>query len=110
MSSRYFSAEDGSQSGKLGGEEVFTISKDLVDKVRRKRNYAEVNKSFKKKSRPWKKTDDQYPGPAPIKPKLLAKHSRGDGIQIERVKTKYWQKMAKRREDAAQAVQETAAR
>ena len=83
MSSRYFSAEDGSQSGKLGGEEVFTISKDLVDKVRRKRNYAEVNKSFKKKSRPWKKTDDQYPGPAPIKPKLLAKHSRGDGIQIE---------------------------
>ena len=68
------------------------------------------NKSFKKKSQPWKKTDNQYPGPAPIKLELLEKHSRGDGIQTETVKTKYWQKMAKRREDAAQAVQEATAR
>ena len=108
MSSRYFGAED--DSVKPSAEQVFTISKTDVDKVKRKRSFTEANKSFKKKSRPWKKTPDQFPGRAPIKPELLDKHSRGDGVQPERVRTKYGQKMAKRREKAAQDVQETAAR
>lgn len=108
MSVRYFGAED--DSGKTPAEQVFTISKTDVDKVKRKRSYVEANKSYKKKSRPWKKTPDQFPGRAPINPDHLDKHSRGDGVQPERVRTKFGQKMAKRREKAAQDVQETAAR
>jgi hypothetical protein len=110
MSSRYFLSEDIPSSGKQEADKVFTISKDDIEKVKRKRSYAEANKSYKKKSRPWKKTPDQFPGPAPIKPELLVKHSRGDGVKPDRIRTKFGQKMAKRREAAAQDVQETAAR
>ena len=53
---------------------------------------------------------DDYPGKAPIDPVALERHSRGDGVQHEKVKTKYGRKMAKRREEIARSVEETAAR
>ena len=53
---------------------------------------------------------DQYPGKAPIDPVSVERHSRGDGIRHEKVKTKYGRKMAKRREELARSVEETAAR
>jgi hypothetical protein len=98
--------------GKSSAEEVFTISKETVEKVRRKRGYAEAAKKSGgvKRHKGGKNRSDPYPGKAPVKPELLEKHSRGDGVQTDRVRTKYGQKMAKRREEKMEAVQETAAR
>ena len=57
-----------------------------------------------------KKEDDRFPGKAPVDEEALARHDRGAGVDAKRVKTKFGQKMAKRREEAAASVEETAAR
>ena len=111
MSSRYFQSEG--ETVTSSNEEVFTISKKVVDKVKKKRGYIEAAKqtgNFAKRQKEWKKQPDPFPGPAPIDPEILDKHSRGEGVNPNRVRTKYGQKMAKRREETMQTVQETAAR
>ena len=112
--SRYFTSEVQTVAPvKSGKEEVFTISQQVVDKVKKKRSYIEAAKqsgSYAKKQKEWKKQPDPFPGPAPIDPEALEKHSRGDGVNPNRVRTKFGQKMAKRREETMQTVQETAAR
>jgi hypothetical protein len=111
MSNRYFASDDNPVSAKSnGGGDVFTISKDVVDKVRKKRVFSEASKSDAKRPRAWKKKPDQFPGPAPIDPEVLEKHSRGDGVKPGRVRTKFGKKMAERREQTMTGVQETAAR
>jgi hypothetical protein len=115
MASRYFISEDSGVPAKSGKtEEVYSISKEIVEKVKKKRTYAETaNNKFGaqvKRKRSWKKKPDQFPGPAPIDPEKLEKHSRGDGVNTKRIRTKYGQTMAKRREETMHGVQETAAR
>ena len=110
MSSRYFVSEVNPVTAKSSASEVFTISKDVVDKVRKKRSYSEAAIKPGGAKREWKKKPDKFPGPAPIDPAALEKHSRGDGVNPERVRTKFGKKMAQRREETMQGVQETAAR
>ncbi len=115
MASRYFISEDSGVPAKSGkSEEVYSISKEIVDKVKKKRTYAETANDKLgvrvNRKRSWKKKADKYPGPAPIDPEKLEKHSRGDGVDTKRIRTKFGQTMAKRREETMQGVQETAAR
>ena len=80
--------------------EVYSISGSQINKA----------KKFRKKKFKTGKGIDKFPGKAPVDRKALDRHSRGEGVHHERVKTKFGKKMAKRREEMAANVEETAAR
>ena len=115
---RYFnksseSKEDDSTENVASKEEkVYSIGKKQISKFKK---YKNNDKTGEEKIKHFKKKKklvgiDQYPGKAPIDPVALERHSRGDGVRHEKIKTKYGQKMAKRREEMARSVEETAAR
>ena len=93
---------------------VYSISQKHINKVKKYKNASDKNDIFDKNKRRKSKKKiigiDEYPGKAPIDPAALERHSRGEGVRYEKVKTKYGQKMAKRREELAVSVEETAAR
>ena len=93
-------------------EKVFSISKKQISKFKKYKNKDRIGDGKNRHSKKKKKIVgvDQYPGKAPIDPAALERHSRGDGVRHEKIKTKYGQKMAKRREELARSVEETAAR
>ena len=93
-------------------EKVFSISKKQISKFKKYKNNDRIDDDKNRHSKKKKKIVgvDQYPGKAPIDPAALERHSRGDGVRHEKIKTKYGQKMAKRREEMARSVEETAAR
>ena len=119
---RYFN--DKSSEGNVQGttekvtteqEKVYSISKKHINKFKKYKNNSDKNDTFDG-NKVWKSKKkkiigiDEYPGKAPIDPAALERHSRGEGVRHEKVKTKYGQKMAKRREELAMSVEETAAR
>lgn len=88
--------------------EVFTVKLDGKKFSRIKPKFDRgQSKSWRTKGGP---KPDRFPGKAPLDPVAVMRHSRGDGVKAARVKTKYGQKMAKRREELAKATEETAAR
>ena len=54
--------------------------------------------------------DDPFPGRAPLDPAALSRHTRGEGVRTERVKTKYQRKLQERREERRRQAEELAAR
>ena len=94
-------------------EKVYSIGKKEIGKFKKYNNSDKTGGKDKNRHSKKKKKlvgVDQYPGKAPIDPTALERHSRGDGVRPERIKTKYGQKMAQRREEMARSVEETAAR
>jgi len=89
--------------------EVHSVSKSQIFKAKKKAKKRQ-SKDVDHYHAAGDKTIDKYPGKAPVNEKWLAKHDRGQGINHERVKTKFHKKMAKRREEVAASVEETAAR
>ena len=110
---RYFT--EGDQPG-----EVFTITKDDKDQAIKDRSHVmkEKRKKFKRDkadeggmyAKKRKKGRDKFPVKAPIHPDLLDKHKYSDGVNVKRLKSKYAQKMAAKRERERQSAHETAAR
>jgi len=94
-------------------EKVYSIGKKEIGKFKKYNNSDKTGGKDKNRHSKKKKKlvgVDQYPGKAPIDPTALERHSRGDGVRPEKIKTKYGQKMAQRREEMARSVEETAAR
>ena len=96
-------------------EEVHSISQNHIRKVRKKQKKAKNNDIYDR-NKVWNDKKkriagvDEFPGKAPLDPVALERHTRGDGVRPEKVKTKYGRKMAERREEMARSVEETAAR
>jgi len=89
--------------------EVFTVTPSQINKAKKK---AHKKRKLRREghSNNKKENEDRFPGAAPVDPGALARQDRGAGVNHNKVKTKYGQKMAKRREEAAASVEETAAR
>lgn len=94
---RYFIDDDGAAGKK---EEVYNISNDVIRKAKRKQGYKpeKVKGNEYKKKKKGKKGADPFPGKKPIDPVALDVHRRGDGVDTEKVKTKFKQKEQQRRE------------
>jgi len=88
-----------------GEAEVFTISSDTILQVKKgnsfKRNrvsalkYAkggEEGQEWRKKPRKGEKKEDPYPGRKPVDPVKIEQNSRGDKVDVKKVKTKFKQK------------------
>lgn len=105
---RYFFDED----NKPQSEEVYNISNDVVSKVKRKQSYKpdKVKGNDYKKKKKAKKGSDPYPGKKPIDPESLERHNRGEGVDTEKVKTKFKQKEQARREQRIEFAAEQSAR
>jgi len=103
---RYFPEEE----GKGGKEQVFTITDTAIKKAKAKAwnkpKKEHGNKSYKKK----KKGADPFPGKKPVDPEALERHTRGEGVDTEKVRTKFKQKEQKRREERAEFAATQAAR
>jgi len=97
------STEERTETVKAVEEEVHSVSKSQIFKAKK------AKRKEKARIRHGKEVD-LFPGKAPIDERLLAKHDRGQGVRHEKVKTKFGKKMAKRREEMAASVEETAAR
>ena len=116
---RYFNetSETGTKQAteevKCTNEKIYSLSKKKIKKFKKYKNNEASDihhKNLKKINKKKLLGIDKYPGKAPINPAALERHNRGDGVRPEKVKTKYGQKMAKRREEMALSVEETAAR
>ena len=107
---RYFN-EDGTSTDNT---EVFTISKAdtkqaIKDRKRKKKSdrHNDDQGPYTKKKQ---KGIDKFPGKAPIDPLKLEKHQYSEGVNPKRLKSKYAQKLAYKREQDRQIAHETAAR
>jgi len=92
-------------------EEVFNITNDVIRKVKKKQGYKPEKikgNAYKKKKN--KKGNDPFPGKKPIDPEAMERHNRGEGVNTEKVKTKYKQKEQERRETRIEFAQEQSAR
>jgi len=101
---------DTTETVSVAQEEVFQISKSQINKAKKKAKKKRLRDNELRERKKVKKEDDRFPGKAPVDEEALARHDRGAGVDAKRVKTKFGQKMAKRREEAAASVEETAAR
>jgi len=100
------------EQGAKQEQTVFNITQDVIRKVKRKQEYKpEKTKGnvYKKKKR-GKKGADQFPGKKPIDPVALERHNRGEGVNTEKVKTKFKQKEQQRREQRIEFAEEQSAR
>jgi len=91
-------------------EEVFNISHSVIRKVKHNQSFKpERNKgqSYQKKKG---KKKDKFPGKKPIDPLALERHSRGDKVDTEKVKTKFKKKEQERREKKIEYAAEQSAR
>jgi len=106
-------SEDGTEKVSVHQEEVFTVSASQINKAKKKAKKRRMQALRDKEDQDKKKRRkdaDKFPGAAPVDEAAMARQDRGAGVNHNRVKTKFGQKMAKRREEAAQNVEETAAR
>jgi len=92
-------------------EKVFTITDDMVDKVKTKQGFKpdklKGNHSYRKRNR---KKADPYPGKKPLDPAKLEQHQHGEGVDTKKVKTKFKQKEQIRREEKIQFAEEQSTR
>jgi len=90
------------------GEKVFNITEEVIRKVKRKQGY----KPDRTKGNNYKKKNkkDKFPGKKPIDPEALERHNRGEGVNTEKVKTKFKQKEQQRREQRIEFAEEQSAR
>jgi len=90
------------------GEKVFNITEEVVRKVKRKQGF----KPDRTKGNNYKKKNkkDKFPGKKPIDPEALERHNRGEGVNTEKVKTKFKQKEQQRREQRIEFAEEQSAR
>ena len=95
-----------------GKEEVYTVSEETVNKIVKRQNFKPQKLKGNKYSKDRKKRrdNDPFPGKKPVNPDSLEKHKRGDGVDTEKVKTKFKQKEQKRREEKIQFAEEQSAR
>ena len=109
---RYYGGDDesaGTDNFK-SREEVFNISEDVLDRVKRKQNFKPNKLKANKYKKDKKKSEDPYPGKKPINPEALARHNHGDGVTTKNIKTKFKQKEQSRREEKIQFAEEQSAR
>merc|ERR1719295_979336 len=99
---------EGTERVSVQQEEVFTISSSQINKAKKKAHKRRLRDGHDVGKK--KRKDDRFPGAAPVDPEALARQDRGAGVNHNKVKTKFGQKMAKRREEAAAIVEETATR
>jgi len=90
------------------GEKVFNITEEVVRKVKKKQGF----KPDRTKGNNYKKKNkkDKFPGKKPIDPEALERHNRGEGVNTEKVKTKFKQKEQQRREQRIEFAEEQSAR
>jgi len=90
------------------GEKVFNITEEVIRKVKKKQGY----KPDRTKGNNYKKKNkkDKFPGKKPIDPEALERHNRGEGVNTEKVKTKFKQKEQQRREQRIEFAEEQSAR
>ena len=93
-------------------EKVFNITQDVIRKVKRKQEYKPDNLTgnLYKKKKKGKKGSDPFPGKKPVDPVALERHNRGEGVNTEKVKTKFKQKEQQRREQRIDFAEEQSAR
>ena len=108
MMSRYFKENEGNTNSN-SKEKVFQIDDKVIDKVK-KRQAFQPHKFKANKYKKSKKRADPFPGKKPVDPVALAKHSHGDGVTTEKVKTKFKQKEQARREEKITFAEEQSAR
>lgn len=97
-------------------EEVYTISKDIIRKVQKKQTFKPdklKGQSYKKKGKGKKKsssTVDAFPGKKPVEPEAVERHSRGEKVDTDKIRTKFKKKEQERREKRIEFATEQAAR
>merc|ERR1711944_363394 len=104
---RYFNTEESNNA------EVFTIGKkETQGAIKNRKPKNEFKRGdhqlYAKKKR--KGNLDRFPGRAPIQPQALEKHQYSDGVDPKKVKSKFAQKMAAKREKDRKRAHEIAAR
>ena len=106
---RYFKENDDGNTNSKETKTVFNIGDDVVEKVKKRQEFKphkfKANKYKKEKKRP-----DPYPGKKPVDPAALAKHSHGEGVSTEKVRTKFKKKEQTRREEKIAFAEEQSAR
>lgn len=94
----------------FGKEEVFNISHTVIRKVK----HVQSLKPEKFKGQIYKKKKgkkkDEFPGKKPIDPAALERHSKGEKVNTENVKTKFKKKEQERREKRIEFATEQSAR
>ena len=93
-------------------QKVFNITQDVIRKVKRKQEYKpdKLKGNVYKKKKKGKKGSDPFPGKKPIDPIALERHSKGEGVNTEKIKTKFKQKEQHRREQRIEFAEEQSAR
>ena len=76
----------------------------------KKRQEFKPHKFKANKYKKGKKRPDQFPGKKPVDPVALSKHSHGEGVSTEKVKTKFKKKEQTRREEKIAFAEEQSAR
>ena len=91
--------------------EVFSVSdkdiKQVKMKNRHKKNRVKALKYSKGKPG---KSADPFPGRKPVDPVKLEEHSRGEKVDVKKIKTKFKQREQQRREERLEFAAEQAAR
>ena len=107
---RYFNEEGTSTDN----TEVYTISKADTKQAIKDRKRKKKSDHYNNEPNPYTKKKqkgiDKFPGKAPIDPVKLEKHQYSEGVNPKRLKSKYAQKLALKREQDRQIAHETAAR
>ena len=103
---RYFKENEGDTNSK---ETVFHIDDKVIGKVKKRQDF-QPHKFKANKYKKAKKRADPFPGKKPVDPAALAKHSHGDGVSTEKVRTKFKQKEQARREEKITFAEEQSAR
>lgn len=104
---RYFTESDTKEK-----VEIFNISSSEIDKLKAKTKHKQNRvKALKySKEKHDKKAADPFPGRKPVDPEKVEEHSRGEKINVKKVKTKFKQRELKRREKQLEFAAEQAAR
>ena len=98
-------SEDGTEKVSVHQEEVFTVSASQINKAKKKakkRRMQALRDKDDQDKKKRRKDADKFPGAAPVDEAAMARQDRGAGVNHNRVKTKFGQKMAKRREEVSQ--------
>ena len=112
MSKRYFTEDANDES-----IEVFAIGKKETNHAIKDRNIVtkEKRKEFKRVketlyAKKRKKDRDKFPGRAPVQPEVLEKHQYSEAVDVKRIKSKFAQKLAVKKEKDRKRAHEIAAR
>ena len=106
MSARYFQDEE-------SGETVFKVTKSQIRKTQKAAKFKAKEKQQQRQNK-WnkrKKGSDPFPGKKPLDESALERHSRGvEGVNVDKIRTKFGKKKQERRGKAASDAAELAAR